>query len=392
MLCVPAWASAQAALDLAGVLARAREQAPQIVSARLAVGEAQGRLTGASLRQQMNPDVDLVLGNRDSGAVRWTEFQIGAAQTFEPSGRRAARIAGAQADVDSSAAGVDAATREVLLQASFLYYQAIYAAERLRLLGASQDIARSIYDVADRRFRGGDLAVLDVNLARAALARARAERAAGEAEQAAVLGSLRALLRFDAPLVVRGDLTEGSPPDPVTLAVAVAQRPELRVLEAGVREAEAEVALSRTYSKPNYGLGLRYQREGIDHIVMGGFSVTLPVFSKGQEFGATGIARAGRLRAELEAARSRVRIELQAALDAYSGRVAAARTLAADAIPGLEETDALTTRSFDVGQIGLPDVLSIRRELLETRSQYLSAQLEVARARVTVDAAAGVLR
>ena len=35
--------------------------------------------------------------------------------------------------------------------------------------------------------------------------------------------------------------------------------------------------------------------------------------------------------------------------------------------PGLDENDALTTRSFDVGQIGLPDVLLIRREILETR-------------------------
>ena len=42
-------------MTFAEVLARAREQAPQIVSARLAVEEARGRLLGASLRLQMNP-------------------------------------------------------------------------------------------------------------------------------------------------------------------------------------------------------------------------------------------------------------------------------------------------------------------------------------------------
>ena len=66
--------------------------------------------------------------------------------------------------------------------------------------------------------------------------------------------------------------------------------------------------------------------------------------------------------------------------------------LEAEALPGLDENDALTTRSFDVGQIGLPDVLLIRREMLDTRSQYLSALLEAALARVAVDAAAAVLR
>ena len=81
------------------------------------------------------------------------------------------------------------------------------------------------------------------------------------------------------------------------------------------------------------------------------------MFSKGQELRATGTARGARLRAELEAARTRVRIELQTALAAYERRAAAARVLETEALPGLDDTDALTTRSFDVGQIGLPDVL-----------------------------------
>jgi hypothetical protein len=53
------------ALTLPDVLARAREQAPRIVSARLAVEEARGRLTGASVRLQSNPQLDLALGNRN---------------------------------------------------------------------------------------------------------------------------------------------------------------------------------------------------------------------------------------------------------------------------------------------------------------------------------------
>ena len=104
-------------------------------------------------------------------------------------------------------------------------------------------------------------------------------------------------------------------------------------------------------------MGMRYQREGGDNIVFGGVTFVLPVFSKGQELTATGTARGARLRAELDAARTRVRIELQTALAAYERRAAAARVLETEALPGLDDTDALTTRSFDVGQIGLPDVL-----------------------------------
>ena len=110
---------------------------------------------------------------------------------------------------------------------------------------ASADLANSILDVADRRFRAGDLAVLDVNLARSALARARAQRAAGEAEQAWALGHLRALLRLEGPIAVEGSLALPAAPEPDTLTRAVEQRPELRVLEAAVREADADLSVAR---------------------------------------------------------------------------------------------------------------------------------------------------
>jgi cobalt-zinc-cadmium efflux system outer membrane protein len=384
--------SAQTVLTLADVLAKAREQAPQIVSARLALAEARGRVTGASIRQQANPEIDVNVGNRRANGLRTTDLEFGAVQMFEPSGRRAARLAAATAQLDEATASADETTRGVLREAASWFYQAVYASERIRLLTASEVLAKAIHDTADRRYRAGDIAVLDVNLARAALARARSDREGGEAELAAALGGLRALLRLDDLIAVQGTLTTGDPPDAAALARSAERRPDIRALEAAVRDAEADISLGKTQAKPNYGVGVRYQREEGDHIVLGGITFTLPVFSKGQELVAVGSARSTRLRAELEAARSRVRIELQTALTSYERRAAAARVLAAEALPGLDENEALTTRSFEVGQIGMPDVLLIRREILETRSQYLFALLEAALARIAVDATAAVLR
>ncbi len=349
-------------------------------------------MAGASLRSQINPELDLSAGNRQGNGSRSTDWQVGVNQMFEPGARRTARLAAATAQVDQSVVAVEATTRDVLRDAALLFHQALYAAERLRLLTASADLANSIAEVADRRFRAGDLAVLDVTLARSAHARARAQREAGEAEQTAALGGLRALLRIEGSIAVQGRLALPAAPEPDALARSLEQRPELRQLEAAVREADADLSVAETLQRPNYGLGLRYQREGGDNIVLGGVTFVLPVFSKGQEITATGTARGARLRAELDAVRARTRIELESALAAYERRANAARVLETEALPGLDDTAALTTRSFDVGQIGLPDVLVIRRELLDTRFQHLSALLEAALARVEVDAAAGVLR
>jgi outer membrane protein, heavy metal efflux system len=379
-------------LTLPEVLARAREQAPEIVSARLALEESRGRLVGASLRLQSNPQIDAAAGNRNGPDTRFTDFELGLGQSFEPGARRSARIAGANADIALGAANVDEVTRSVLRSAASAYYRALHANERIRLLNAAFELASGIHTTADRRFKAGDIAVLDVNIAKVSLARVRAEREGAEASKALALGELRQILRLDVDVGVEGALTRPAEADLATALQTASQRPELRALEAGIQEAEAEVRLGQSFSKPEYGLDVRYSREEGDHIVLGGMSVTLPMFSRGQEQRAVGSARAARLRAELDAARTSVQMEVRAAFDAYNRRLAAIRVLESDAIPGLDENERLTTRSFEVGQLGLPGLLLIRREILDTRFQYLDALLEAALARVDLDASAAILR
>jgi cobalt-zinc-cadmium efflux system outer membrane protein len=379
-------------LTLTDVLARARERAPQIVSARLALEETRGRLVDASLRFQNNPEIDAALGNRRAPDGRFTDVDVGLGQTFEPGARRTARVAGANAAIAQSAADVDAVTRLVLRDAAAAYYRAIHADLRIRLLTRAQELATGVHSAADRRFKAGDIAVLNVNIARASLARVRADREAAEAVKTSALGDLKQLLRIEEDVSVAGELTPSADVQLPTLLQAAAQRPELRALEAGVQEAEADVSLGRAFGKPEYGVGVRYAREEGDHILLGGLTLTLPVFSKGQELRAVGAARAARLRAELDAARARVQLEVRSAFEAYSRRLAAVRVLETEAIPGLDENETLTARSFEVGQIGLPELLLIRREILDTRAQYLDALMEAALARIDLDASAAILR
>ena len=90
--------AAQRTLTLPDVLARAREQAPQIVSARLAMEEARGRLLGASLRFQENPEITGALGNRSGPDQRFTDYELGFGQARRgspvprPQSRRARRM------------------------------------------------------------------------------------------------------------------------------------------------------------------------------------------------------------------------------------------------------------------------------------------------------------
>jgi cobalt-zinc-cadmium efflux system outer membrane protein len=394
VVCLHAGAAAAQSnvMTLAEVLARAREQAPQILSARLALEESRGRLAGASVRFPSNPQIDAAIGNRNGPDRRFTDLELGFGQSFEPGARRSARIAGANAAIAESSANADEVTRTVLRLAASAYYRALHVNERLKLLDATYELASRVYSAADRRFKAGDIAVLDVNIARASLARVRAEREGAEASKSIALGELRQLLGLQRDVDVGGSLSRPEETDLNGALQTAAERPELRALEAGIQEAEAELRLGLSFSKPEYGVGVRYAREEGDQIVLGGMTVTLPMFSKGQEQRLVGSARAARLRAELDAARSRVQIEVRAAFDAYRRRLAAVRLLETEAIPGLDENERLTARSFEAGQLGLPDLLLIRREILDTRSQYLDALLEAALARIALDASAATLR
>src|SRR4029450_9401550 len=166
-------------MTLAEVLARARDRAPQIVSARLALEETRGRLAGASLRFQSNPQIDAAVGNRSGTDTRFTGFELGLGQTFEPGARRSARVAGANAAIAQTSANAEEVTRTVLRLSASAYYRAVHANERIKLLSATHDLASAVYAAADRRYKAGDIAVLDVNIDRASVARVREWREGG---------------------------------------------------------------------------------------------------------------------------------------------------------------------------------------------------------------------
>ena len=313
---------------------------------------------------------------------------------FQPSARRNARIEGAEAALAQARADIEETRRQTITAAVEAFYRAVYAGDRLRLLEANVTLAETVLAVAERRFAAGDVAALDVNLARTALWRTRADVAAADADATIARGQLQRILGLDGPVTVDGSLS-GALADHAPLESRLATidtRPDLQALDASVREADAEARLGESLARPEYGVGARYSREESDHIVMGTFTISLPLANKGQDVTITGRGRAARLRASLEAVRRRARIEVAAAHAAYERRLAALGMLERDVVSTLDDTLGLATRSFDVGQIGVADVLVMRREVLDARAQYLDTLLSTVLARVALDSASGVLR
>jgi outer membrane protein, heavy metal efflux system len=387
-------AQAQTVLTLDQALNRARLKAPALLSAKVRIEEARGRLKGASIFQQTNPTIESTIGPRFSDQGNTTDGDVSLSQDFEAIGRRSARVAGAQTGVTREIAASRETGRALLHDVAITFMKALAANEKLKVLTTAEQVSSGFLDTAERRYQAGDIPVLEVNLAKNGAARARAELRSGRAELVTSLGELRVLLGMspEEEFTVSGDLASAKKYDLTALVTTAEDRPDIRVLESELQGAQADVKLGNTFKSPDFGVIARYQRDQGDNIVQGGVRVTLPVFSRGQELTATGSARANRIRGELEAIKTAIRSEVKTAFEVYGYRAEALQELERLALPSLLENETLARRSYEEGEIGLAELLLIRREILETRLAYVTTLLDAALAGVDLEFKSGVLR
>jgi cobalt-zinc-cadmium efflux system outer membrane protein len=296
--------------------------------------------------------------------------------------------------VERETASAEEMTQRLLREVAASFLEALAARERQFLLAANNQVAAEFLGIAERRYQAGDIPILEVNLARTSTARARSGLRIADADFALAMGALRVLLGV-APgesLTIRGDLRDRPDYDSdALLARAQAARADLRALAAELRQAEADVRLGEGFRWPDLGVSTLYQREEGANVVQGGLKITLPIFSRGQELRATGNARGTRLRLELEALRSTIQQEIRTALESYQRKIEAANELEQSALPNLGENETLAQRGYEEGELGLAELLLIRREILETRLAYVDILLETRLTAIEVEFRAGVL-
>ena len=387
-------AAAQETLTLERALTLARDRTPSVLSARARIEEARARLSAASLFLRDNPEVDAAAGRRNSPADDSEKVEVGVIQKLDLGGRRSARIGIARAELVSSAADAENALRQALRSVASAFFRAYQGQERVALASGAEAITSEILETARRRHEAGDVAILDVNLAQAAVARARADVHAARSTQSAALGELRALLAFPAEQEVKleGTLQISRVYDLPDLLAKAIDRPDIRALQSELEAANAEFRLGRALAWPEFGIGGRYEREEGDDVVLGAVRLTLPLFDRGQNVRAEARARAHRIELELDAARRDVRREVSTALEVYLEQKAAAEELEKNGLRVLEDNESLSRESYEAGQISLAELLLVRREILETRSDYLTHLVDTAIAAADLEASAGVLK
>jgi len=372
-------------------LERARQASPAVIAARLQIEEARARVAGAQLPFSNNPTLDVDAGRR-SGATSSTDYALAIEQSIDLPQRRRARIDAANAAVSREEQRALDVEREALRDVAIAFLRALESRERVDAASNARQLASDALLIAERRFAAGDVAQLDVNLARTAVARADADVRSANARLTGDLAVLQVLLDVG-EVRVEGSLRDALFANDELRAHATERadvRADVRALDAEIAEAEAEQRFAQTLRRPDLGVRLSFANEERDHIVMGGVALTLPFFQRGQEATALANARTARLRAQRDALRRAIDADVRGAIAKHDALRASAAEYERTVLPLIEENEKLALESYDVGQIGLGELLLVRREALDARRTLIDQLIETRLAEVELHARAGV--
>jgi outer membrane protein, heavy metal efflux system len=394
LLCATA-AQSQTVLTVDRVLDLAERQNPDVLIARTRAAQAQGALQTARVRLAANPEVDAFVGSRsDSNGTRSVESELSFLQRFELGGQRGYRVAAATAAATQRDLEIGATVLDAQRTALSAFYRAVHAQELRRLLAEAHALAEDALRAAEARYQAGETAVLDVNVARVELARAKRDQSAAAARMEGALAELREVLAVPAqePVVVQAALRAPDVPSLDVLVTRLSDRPDLRALTTGVDQAEAEWRVTRATRVPDLFAGFGWRREDAEPVAGVRFGLTLPLFQRQTGAIATAAGRVSEARAALDARRVALDARLRGAYARYRLTAQAADVIAATAVPLIAENEQLSRESYQAGKIGLLELLVIRRQGFSARSEALDAQLESTLTALDVRGIAGVVR
>ena len=239
-----------------------------------------------------------------------------------------------------------------------------------------------------RRFKAGDLARSDANLAMTERLAAQAEVLDADSGLLQAMQAYRALMGIDAPAVL--------PAEPARPEHMVRTHPQLRDLQAIAEVAQCRVALVDASQRESPELAVRWSSQRSDGLTpydqAVGLKLTVPLSSGARVRQNSAAASAEQLQAEAELTLAQTRTQ-QEVLRAQSELDLAQQQLAM-----AQERQALTTdnlrlaqRSFELGESDLPTLMRARAALHEALARFKRQETAHALAQSRLLQAQGVL-
>lgn len=361
-------------LTLEQALAQALRDNPDYLAARQETAAAAGARQQAGLL----PNPELAFEVEDTRSASQTR-SLTLTQPFELGGKRAARVAVAEAN--AGVVNADLEARRYALRADVIqsFYELLLAAEGVRLAEQSQALAQRSLDSSGAQIRAGKISPVSGTRAeveqvtqRLELRRALQQRDNARVSLARQLGV--SVTELGEPV---GDLDRlPAPPGEALLLQAIRQTPAMLKARRQVAAGDADVDLQRSQRYPDVrvSLGSQYDELEGERVNLVGFSLPLPLFDRNQGNLLAASSRADQARDLQRATELQIQAETLQALRDWRSASADVDDLRNRVLPAGQRTVDDLTRGFSLGRFAQLDVLEAQRALIAARGQYLLSQ------------------
>lgn len=404
LLTTPLWA-AEKQVVLTDAISAALKNYGELKTLR---GE-RGASEAAAVKAGLYPNPILELGGA-TGALTGNSSErnvfVGISQEFLTGGKREKRLQVAEKELLSFDNRVSNTERLLKLEVKTVYCELLLAHGRFDLARKAEELNARLLHIANERFAAGEVAELDVNLAKVESARAEGRKIDAESETVPAQQHLLLLMGATPDEIVNvseplnTSVSFGELADLKKLAMD--NRHDLKVLKTETEKAGAEVLLARADRLPNVTLGVGYtwentltslkgvSEESTNNLIGLKLSVPLPLFDRNQDGQQQANARKNSSDSRYVFAQQSLDREIEAAYARFSSTQKAVALYRKGILPQLEENLKIVQQAYQLGETGVLALIEEQKKFIEVNDSYLTALYNLNIAAAKLEAAVGV--
>lgn len=318
-------------------------------------------------------------------------------QEFPLGGKWRQRIRLADAGLERTRWDVSNAQRELVEDVKETFYRLVFLEDKRAFVDQALDLAQQLLRLAEERYRVGESAQLDANLARVEVQQVQRQRLDVLSQFAQARATLNRLLARspEAPLTVSGTLDV--PPQALDVEAlrqrALQQRPDLRSRQAALEAANSEVALAQAQRVPDIEVGFIFEREDTGDTTKqtfgGSLALPLPLWNRNTGGIVAAQARTRVAALERTALEQAISTEVANTLTELQ-RLRASLQLFQDTIlPQSRDNLGLLRQAFTAGEVGIVPLVAEQRTFIAISTEYLETRFAYRTALVTLESILG---
>jgi outer membrane protein, heavy metal efflux system len=376
------------ALDLAERLQ------PELAEAKALIEAAEGRTKQAGTFPNPSAIARMESAPINGRTAGEAEYLAGVSQPIPLGGRLSKAREAEQLERDRRSQELEVRRRNLRRRVHSAFATALYQEQAFQTQGKIAASVEKVVTTTKARVDAGDTLREDLARAEMELVRAQVELRRSDAMHEHAMVELKAAIGDPALSLktLSGSLDATFEiPTLETLAASLSTSPEVALAGAEVRARQARVDLAKAERIPDVRVEVLYRRlqASKENTFDVGVSIPLPLFDRNQ-------GRLREARAEVTAAEARSRsiknalsVRLHESHAHFTTALANTRALKTEVLPRADTVLKANEARFDAGDIGLTELLPVRRDWAAVQLTYLESLRDVMQAWAEVRALSG---